>query len=175
MENAFGFIHSNRGITTETFYPYEAKDDIRNTKKTNGPVVIIDGYENVPENDEDALLKAAANQPVSVAIDAGGSDFQLFSEGLFTGPSGTQLNHGVAVVGYGETVDGTEYWVVKNSWGEGWGEKGYIRMQRGVEEKGLCGIAMDASYPIKLSSNNDKKCKASSSTSTSTSTSKDEL
>lgn len=46
----------------------------------NAPAVTIDGYENVPENDEDALMKAVANQPVSVAIDAGGSDFQFYSE-----------------------------------------------------------------------------------------------
>lgn len=46
----------------------------------NSPVVSIDGHENVPANDENALLKAAANQPVSVAIDAGGSDFQFYSE-----------------------------------------------------------------------------------------------
>jgi len=42
--------------------------------------VTIDGHEDVPENDEDALRKAAANQPVSVAIDAGGQDFQFYSE-----------------------------------------------------------------------------------------------
>jgi hypothetical protein len=48
--------------------------------QVNKPVVSIDGYEKVPENDEDALLKAAANQPISVAIDAGGSDFQFYSE-----------------------------------------------------------------------------------------------
>lgn len=46
----------------------------------NSPVVSIDSYESVPANNEDALLKAAANQPISVAIDAGGSDFQFYSE-----------------------------------------------------------------------------------------------
>lgn len=46
----------------------------------NAPAVTIDGYENVPENDEDALMKAVANQPVSVAMDAGGSDLQFYSE-----------------------------------------------------------------------------------------------
>lgn len=46
----------------------------------NVPVVKIDGHENVPENDEDALMKAVANQPVSVAIDAGGSDLQFYKE-----------------------------------------------------------------------------------------------
>lgn len=48
--------------------------------QANQPAVSIDGYEDVPNNDEDALLKAVANQPVSVAIDAGGSDFQFYSE-----------------------------------------------------------------------------------------------
>lgn len=46
----------------------------------NSPLVIIDGYEMVPENNEDALMKAVANQPVSVSIDAGGKDFQFYSE-----------------------------------------------------------------------------------------------
>ncbi|KAM7487231.1 hypothetical protein LguiB_024715 [Lonicera macranthoides] len=46
----------------------------------NYPVVTIDGHENVPANDENALMKAVSNQPVSVAIDVGGSNFQLYSE-----------------------------------------------------------------------------------------------
>lgn len=118
---------------------------------------MIDSHENVPVNNEDALMKAVSNQPVSVAIDAGGSDLQFYSEGVFTGDCGTELDHGVAVVGYGTTLDGTKYWIVKNSWGPEWGEKGYLRMQRGINaEEGLCGIAMEATYPIKLSSNNPK-------------------
>ena len=48
--------------------------------QSNSPSVSIDRHKNVPENDEDALLKAAANQPISVAMDAGGSDFQFYSE-----------------------------------------------------------------------------------------------
>jgi C1A family cysteine protease len=58
------------------------------------------------------------------------------------------LDHGVTAVGYGETSDGTKYWLVKNSWGTSWGEERYIRMQRDTEAKeGLCGKAMDSSYP----------------------------
>ncbi|PRQ29154.1 putative fruit bromelain [Rosa chinensis] len=68
--------------------------------------------------------------------------------GVFTGTCGTNLDHGVAVVGYGTSSDGTKYWLVKNSWGTGWGESGYVRMQRDVPAmEGLCGIAMNASYP----------------------------
>lgn len=93
-------------------------------------------------------MKAVANQPVSVAIDASGSDFQFYSSGVFTGQCGTELDHGVTAVGYGTADDGTKYWLVKNSWGTTWGDNGYIRMQRDIDAKeGLCGIAMQASYP----------------------------
>ncbi|KAF4378700.1 hypothetical protein F8388_006151 [Cannabis sativa] len=155
MEPAFAFIKKQEGITTEKSYPYTASDgSCESSKFKNSPLVTIDGYERVPENDENALMKAAANQPVSVSIDAGDRDFQFYSEGVYSGECSIQLNHGVAVVGYGATLDGTKYWIVKNSWGAEWGEKGYIRMERGIDaEEGLCGIAMDASYPVKSSAN----------------------
>ncbi|XP_062110507.1 vignain-like [Humulus lupulus] len=155
MPAAFAFIKNQGGITTEQSYPYKASDgSCESSKFTNSPLVTIDGYEMVPENDENALMKAVANQPVSVSIDAGDRDFQFYSEGVYSGDCATQLNHGVAVVGYGATLDGTKYWIVKNSWGTDWGEKGFIRMERGIDaEEGLCGIAMDASYPVKSSPN----------------------
>jgi hypothetical protein len=119
--------------------------------------VSIDGHQMVPAGSEDALAKAVAHQPVSVAIDAGGQAFQFYSEGVFTGDCGTDLDHGVAAVGYGVSDDGTAYWIVKNSWGPSWGEGGYIRMQRGAGNGGLCGIAMEASFPIKTSPNPARK------------------
>jgi C1A family cysteine protease len=62
--------------------------------------------------------------------------------------TGTELDHGVTAVGYGIAADGTKYWLVKNSWETGWGEEGYIRMERDIDAKeGLCGIAMESSYP----------------------------
>lgn len=155
MDIAFEFIKQKGGITSESNYPYQASNGTCDAAKENSPVVSIDGHENVPVNDEDALQKAVANQPVSVAIEASGADFQFYSEGVFTGSCGTQLDHGVAIVGYGSTLQGTKYWIVRNSWGPEWGEKGYLRMERGIEAKeGLCGIAMEASYPIKNSSDN---------------------
>ncbi|KAE8734703.1 hypothetical protein F3Y22_tig00000731pilonHSYRG00015 [Hibiscus syriacus] len=109
----------------------------------------ISGYELMHKNMEKSLLVGVAEQPVSVAIDAEGYEFQFYRSGVFTGDCGYQLNHGVTVVGYGE--DGSKkYWLVKNSWGTSWGESSYIRMEREVsDERGICGIAMDSSYPVK--------------------------
>ncbi|XP_061962878.1 cysteine proteinase mucunain-like isoform X2 [Populus nigra] len=154
MDYAFDFIIENGGIDTEEDYPYKAIDSMCDPNRKNARVVTIDGYEDVPQNDEKSLKKAVANQPVSVAIEAGGRDFQLYQSGVFTGSCGTQLDHGVVTVGYG-TEHGVDYWIVRNSWGPAWGENGYIRMERDVAstETGKCGIAMEASYPTKKSAN----------------------
>merc|ERR1712039_810566 len=93
--------------------------------------------------DEDALKAAVSKQPVSVAIEADKSAFQLYRSGVLDSSScGTKLDHGVLVVGYG--TDGKDYWKVKNSWGSSWGESGYIRM---VRNKNQCGISQQPSYP----------------------------
>ncbi|XP_058103360.1 zingipain-2-like [Magnolia sinica] len=149
MDYAFKFIERNHGLTTEENYPYEGRDGVCNTKKRRNHAVTISGHEDVPANSEKSLLVAVAHQPVSVAIDGGSTEFQFYSEGVFNGDCTTNLNHGVVAVGYGKG-DQDKYWLVKNSWGTDWGENGYIRMRRGIKAKeGLCGIAMDASYPLK--------------------------
>nr|CAD1823130.1 unnamed protein product [Ananas comosus var. bracteatus] len=75
-------------------YPYKAVDGKCDMNRKNAKVVTIDGYEDVPANDEKALQKAVAHQPVSVAIEAGGRAFQLYESGIFTGLCGTDLDHG---------------------------------------------------------------------------------
>nr|AAC35211.1 cysteine proteinase [Hemerocallis hybrid cultivar] len=156
MDYAFDFIKNNGGLSSEDSYPYLAEQKSCGSE-ANSAVVTIDGYQDVPRNNEAALMKAVANQPVSVAIEASGYAFQFYSQGVFSGHCGTELDHGVAAVGYGVDDDGKKYWIVKNSWGEGWGESGYIRMERGIKDKrGKCGIAMEASYPIKSSPNPKK-------------------
>ncbi|KAI4343022.1 hypothetical protein MLD38_027572 [Melastoma candidum] len=143
MSPAFEYVQGNGGLVAEDTYPYNAEDGTCNVR--GRPVAKVTGYEQVTRNDEKALLKAVANQPVSIGVDANG--FQFYSGGVFDGPCDTYLNHAITAVGYG-TVGGKKYWLMKNSWGEDWGEDGYLKIERDVEsETGLCGIAMDASYP----------------------------
>ncbi|KAL6010402.1 hypothetical protein ACLOJK_000833 [Asimina triloba] len=153
MDYAFEFIINNGGIDTEADYPYEAYDGRCDQYRKNARVVTINSYEDVPAYDEKSLKKAVANQPVSVAVDGGGRAFQLYDSGVVTGRCGTDLDHGVTAVGYG-SENGVDYWIVKNSWGASWGEKGYIRLARNINSSaGLCGIAVEPSYPIKNSPN----------------------
>ncbi|XP_038691984.1 senescence-specific cysteine protease SAG12-like [Tripterygium wilfordii] len=149
MDNAFQFIKRNGGLTTESSYPYEGIDGTCNTQNAKKVAATISGYEDVPVNNEKALLQAVANQPVSVAIEGSGMSFQFYSSGVFTGDCGTNLNHAVTAVGYGTSSSGVKHWLIKNSWGTGWGMNGYMMIQRDVSDKeGLCGLAMKASYPI---------------------------
>ncbi|KHN04480.1 Cysteine proteinase RD21a [Glycine soja] len=154
VDYAFEFIINNGGIDTEEDYPFQGADGICDQYKINARAVTIDGYERVPAYDELALKKAVANQPVSVAIEAYGKEFQLYESGIFTGTCGTSIDHGVTAVGYG-TENGIDYWIVKNSWGENWGEAGYVRMERNIAEDtaGKCGIAILTLYPIKIGQN----------------------
>ncbi|CAL8177667.1 unnamed protein product [Prunus armeniaca] len=149
MDYAFQFIMSNGGLNKEDDYPYLMEEGNCEKKKGASEVVTINGYQDVPENNEEALLKALANQPLSIAIDASGRDFQFYSGGVFNGRCGTELDHGVAAVGYG-SQKGLDYIIVRNSWGPKWGEKGYVRMKRNTgKPEGLCGINKMASYPTK--------------------------
>nr|GFD02708.1 senescence-specific cysteine protease SAG39-like [Tanacetum cinerariifolium] len=99
MDNAFDFIVNNKGLATESNYPYKGVDGTCNNNEESNHAATITGHEDVPSNSESALLKAVASQPVSVAIDASGSDFQFYSSGVFTGECGTELDHGVTAVG----------------------------------------------------------------------------
>ncbi|XP_055811787.1 cysteine protease XCP1-like [Solanum dulcamara] len=149
MDYAFQFIVSQGGLHKEDDYPYLMEDGTCDEKRDESEVVTIDGYHDVPANDEQSLLKALANQPISVAIEASGRDFQFYKGGVFDGHCGTALDHGVAAVGYG-SIKELDYIIVKNSWGPKWGEKGFIRMKRNTgKAQGLCGINKMASFPVK--------------------------
>jgi C1A family cysteine protease len=144
MDNAFKWIEKN-GICTETDYPYTSGTGSSGTCKTTcQKAATLTGYKDVPG--EAALKAAIAIGPVSVAIEADKSAFQLYKGGVLDNTAcGKRLDHGVLVVGYGtDSTSGKDYYKVKNSWGANWGEKGYIRMVQGKDQ---CGIADQPSYP----------------------------
>ncbi|KAF6997417.1 hypothetical protein CFC21_013636 [Triticum aestivum] len=142
---AFKWIVENGGLTTEAEYPYMAVRGACNRVKSAHHVVQISGSGVIPPRNEPEMQRAVAGQPIGVAIEVG-SGMQFYRSGVYSGPCGTALAHAVPVVGYGIDA-GVKYWIVKNSWGQTWGEGGYIRMRRDVGGPGLCGIALDVAYP----------------------------
>lgn len=147
MDDAFKYIKANNGIDTEASYPYTGRDgkchfDAKSVGATDT------GFVDVKSGDEDALKSAVATVgPIAVAIDASHFSFQFYHSGVYNSflCSSKNLDHGVLAVGYGN-YNGKDYWLVKNSWGAGWGLKGYIMMTR--NKKNQCGIATQASYPL---------------------------
>uniref|UniRef100_A0AC34R2J3 Cathepsin L n=1 Tax=Panagrolaimus sp. JU765 TaxID=591449 RepID=A0AC34R2J3_9BILA len=148
MDFAFQYIKENKGVDTEDSYPYKGVQKKCHFKKTT--VGADDtGFIDLPEGDEEQLKIAVATQgPISVAIDAGHRSFQLYKEGVYYEKqcSSEQLDHGVLVVGYGTDPEHGDYWLIKNSWSESWGENGYIRIAR--NKNNHCGVASKASYPL---------------------------
>lgn len=156
MDQAFNYIKHNKGLDTEVTYPYEAENDRCRYNKENSGASDV-GYVDIPTGDEEKLKAAVATVgPISVAIDASHQSFQFYSDGIYYEPecSSEELDHGVLVVGYGTDDEGQDYWLVKNSWGENWGDKGYIKMAR--NRSNHCGIATTASYPLVGSRGYDK-------------------
>ena len=135
---------------TEAAYPYTGQSlgQCQYAAASAQSQVTFKSSADIPQGSESALQAASAVRPaVSVAIDASSQSFQLYSGGVYTddGCSTTQLDHGVAVVGYGST-GGQDYWIVRNSWGSTWGQAGYILMRRNYNN--MCGIATDATYIV---------------------------
>lgn len=153
MDNAFNWIDKNGGLCLEADYPYTSGDTkSAGTCETGCSVDSrsdVKSFVDVTPKSDSAMMTALNKQPVSIAIQADQKDFQLYKSGVFTGSCGTKLDHGVLVVGYG-TVDGNDYYLVKNSWGTTWGDNGYIKLGRGDQYnngEGQCGMLMQGSYP----------------------------
>lgn len=144
---AFEYVYK-QGLATEHDYPYEADKSICDD---NDPdyrhVAFINDWETLPAHSPTALMRRVARQPVAVLIAANMTLFEQYDGGVFVGPcDGKNHTHAVTVVGYGATAGGSNYWILRNSWGRNWGEGGYMLMSRDVGgPEGLCGIL---DYPM---------------------------
>jgi len=110
----------------------------------------IRGEAYVSPNSKAALQSAVAGQPVSVLIEADQRVFQQYGGGIIRANAGcgTNLDHAVLLIGYG-SEGGVEYWLVKNSWGTGWGEGGYFRLESNGNGAGVCGVQESSYVPTK--------------------------
>lgn len=169
------------GITTESNYPYKGSTGTCDESKIT-PVAQNADYVQLETNNYTALVTAVATKgPIAISVAAGGLGWQMYGGGVYSDSGALHpflcnfdMDHAVQLVGYG-TDGGKMYWLVRNSWGGGWGESGYIRVERHGEGNepcgtdktpqdgdacegdktprtycGLCGILSSSSYPTGL-------------------------
>jgi cathepsin L len=171
-ELGFDYIKSN-GIATEADWPYKQTTGTCN-EAAHTKVATVTGCVKLAENNYTDLLTAVATiGPIAVSVDA--KKWSSYTKGIYNGCDTEvdyDIDHAVQLVGYG-TESGTDYWIVRNSWGPNWGEAGYIRLLRHSDGSsqwckqdvtpsdgsgcdggppvvtvcGECGIWYDSSYP----------------------------
>tara|TARA_B100001094_G_scaffold316537_1_gene357861 strand:- start:860 stop:2236 length:1377 start_codon:yes stop_codon:yes gene_type:complete len=150
MDNAFEWIHNSSGLCSEESYPYDSGNGNKLSCSTKCLPVKnskVKSYIDVKQ-DTKSLTIALSKQPVAIAIEADHLSFQFYRSGVYRSDCGNKLDHGVLAVGYG-TMDNVDYWIVKNSWSEKWGDNGYILLEKGkTTDGGECGILLSASYPV---------------------------
>lgn len=155
---AWSFLRYSGGILSSDDHPYTSgKSSTRNDAATcplgiNGAAwAQVTGYVNVGSNEEAMKEALALHGPLSAALWVN-ENFSSYDEGVFddpdcddrSQPGRNRVNHGVVIVGYGQSGSAGAYWIVRNSWGPNWGEDGYIRIKRNA---GICNIGL-AAYPI---------------------------
>lgn len=140
QDNCMYYVQDNGGISLWEDYPYTAYDNMC-IADYYGPVNVEQVY-HVTGLSESQLMAAIAKTPVSVTIDASKLIFHNYTGGVISGTGcGTSLDHAVTAVGYGtDEVTGLDYYLVRNSWGSAWGDKGYVKIARQGDGYGVCGI-----------------------------------
>jgi len=138
MNSAYDYISRAGGLQTDSSYSYIG---YRGSCNFNPALAVarVTGYQFAPSTDETQIMAFLYSRgPLGITMNA--NNLQFYRGGVISGPYSScpyAPNHGVTIVGYGNTPAGTPYWVIKNSFGSGWGEGGYFRIVRNI---GLCGI-----------------------------------
>ena len=128
MTNSYKYLLSNE-IVSRNDYPYSAVQGRCKAAYYDG-IFLVKSYKSLASGDVDGHIAALQNQPLSIAIASSSSVFMQYKSGIISSSAcGTSVNHAVNLVGYGSD-NGRDFWIVRNSWGTSWGEKGYFRVAR---------------------------------------------
>jgi cathepsin L len=140
----YALAHQNGHFLSAADYPPFSSDCPYDPAKA---VTTITGYFTSLSGDESGLQGLIGTVgPAAIGIDASHTDFQLYSGGIYNpgSCSSVDLDHEMLLLGYG--ADGaTQYWILQNSWGTGWGEAGYMRIIRNAGNR--CGVATASLFP----------------------------
>ena len=146
VESAYNWVTYNN-LCAEQEYPYVSKKHDCRQKCSNHTDIRVVQHVNIESSNDNAVMDALKRQPLVAAIDA--SELHFYRSGIFTGNCGTNLNHAVLIVGAG-VENGIDYYLLKNSWGVSWGERGYMKIARGKHKDGLCGLLLEVTCPAFL-------------------------
>jgi cathepsin F len=145
-QNAYAYVMKNKGIDTEDSYSYEGYDG-KCRFKPDSVGAKISNWTFISKDEVQMAARLMSQGPLSIAVAA--DEWQFYFAGVFYLPCGTSLDHAVTLVGFGTETDifyqKMDYWIVKNSWGDGWGYNGYIYVERGAGE---CGINLYVSTAL---------------------------
>ena len=140
LTNVYNYVISY-GTTTESNYPYT---QVASSCKSNGGSYKISNYQGGALANCSALAAMVSGRPLSIAVSAGNAYWQNYAGGILNVCGNGGVDHGVTLVGVYQD-DTQNYWKVKNSWGQTWGEKGYIRLDRSKDN--ICQICSYGFYP----------------------------
>ena len=153
-DTLWNYSKENNGICMEEDYPYVSGTTTKTGKCEKNCIPLNDAkvksYVNVKTGSDESLMAALNIQPVSIAIEADTKSFQLYKSGIYSDYEGcgTNLDHAVVLVGY-QTSDNENYYILRNSWGESWGEDGYRGLQKIQNMSQMeCGLLQDPMYPL---------------------------
>jgi cathepsin F len=146
MQIAFQWLADHGGVASEADYPYTGWDETCKFTPSMAKVLVT-GYLNISTNESEIAQSLVELGPLAVGVVA--DPWQFYIEGII-GPEvcDGDLDHGVLLVGYGHgmgIISAADFWLIKNSWGGGWGEAGYVRLERGFN---ACGMNEDVSTAI---------------------------
>jgi len=147
---SFQYVQNQGGIDKSSSYPYAAKVGSCQYKSRNSAGTCAGWVRVLPWGNETALQQVVGTVgPVTVLIDASLTTFQLYKSGVYDDQACNRtvnVDHAVTAVGYATTANGTDYWLIKNSWGTTWGMNGYLWLAR--NDNNLCCVATFPYYPL---------------------------